>query len=168
MYNYTDNFSDQKSRKSLKTVYSLTTIAVLAGLITLAGLFACIYLISQLQNPSMAMLIAVLSVLLIVGLLAGGLIVSIINLTNKLDRLEEHARSLDQRTAILAEQSVAFAALQNAGVKSGTNQSESHTLMAEVRDILLLPEEERQKRYRQLLETEFQKRKEAAEAYIES
>jgi len=163
MDNYTNNSINLKNTKSLILKYSLLTIVFLIGLTTLVGLFVAIYAISHETATAWVIPAVIIAGLVILGLLSCGLIVAIMAFIKKLDLLGDHTHSLDQRTAILAEQSVARSHADSSRSPANYHATEILTMLGEIRDVLLLPDQERRHRYQQMMEDEFQKRKEAVE-----
>ncbi|MHC4674241.1 MAG: hypothetical protein ACYTF1_19430 [Planctomycetota bacterium] len=161
-----NNLIGRKHHKSPAVVYGLITIVVAIAMITLSGFFSGIFLVSHQESPYQAILVLVLAGLLVTGLVASGLIIGLISLINKINRLQDHSRSIDQRTAILAEQSVAKARSKNGTLATEKNSAEWQKTIEDIKDLLLLPEKERQRRYQQLMESEYKKSTEATEKHI--
>ncbi|MBP7933464.1 MAG: hypothetical protein KA354_02340 [Phycisphaerae bacterium] len=96
-------------------------------------------------------------VLLAFGLSACGLMIVGICVLRKLSQLSEQAASIEHGTSVLAERSVARQAEEKSAIGQ-LDLTELPRLMTEIRDILLLPEEHRQRRFEQIIESEFTQR----------
>jgi len=168
MDNHSENWITQKKGRPIGLIYGLITVAVVICIITLGGLFSGVFLLRHQDYAHWASLAAMLACLLVTGLLAGGLIMFLVYLVRTIGRAEEKLASLDQQASIIAEQSVISSPAGHPAAKSELNSQEWRELMGEIRDILLLPEQERLQRYQDMLEAELQQHKSAAEKFISS
>ena len=91
------------------------------------------------------------------GLSACGIMVVGICVLRKLNRLSEQASAIEHGTAVLAERSVTRQGEERA-VIGQIEPGEAAKLMSEIRDILLMPEEHRKRRFDQVIEAEFTQR----------
>jgi hypothetical protein len=161
-----DSLTGRKRREAPLATYGLISICISVGLVTLLGLFGGAALLKNEQNHLMSIGIVALAGLLVVGLTGCGLTLAAIALIRRTQNIQKNAATIDQRTSILAEQSVA----NNRDVSNETlplmDPSEAIHLLEEIREILLLPEQSRNRRFKHLVKNEFQKHMDAAETYM--
>ncbi len=139
-----------------------TALYVLAGvfaLITCAGLIISVERLSRAEASPPVTDIALLALLLLVGLFGVVVCLGLTVILTRFKRQGETLTHVDQQTAILAEQSIArnSAATTYAASREG---AEDHAAVVraieELKEIALLPEQERQRRFNLLVEREFQ------------
>ncbi|GMU24708.1 MAG: hypothetical protein AMXMBFR13_47810 [Phycisphaerae bacterium] len=146
---------------------AIVALAILAGAATLVALVGGALLLERAGRPVSGVGIVALGGLLVAGLSATILAVAAVTIGRQMTGLLDQIASLEQRTAVLAEQSVARSRAE-APVSPAMDVTELRGLLADIRDILLLPQEQRVRRYLALVEAEFGRRLAAVERYIES
>jgi len=112
--------------------------------------------------------IPLLGLVLLIGICGAVLSLAAVATRRQMSRLAEQLSSLDQRTAILAEQNAVRMREQPAPPAPRIDPAELRGVLTEIRDILLLPQEQRVRRYQLLLEAEFQRRLAATDRFIAS
>jgi len=148
-------------------VHALIAITAFIGTVTLVALVVSLGMFGWYDQPVLAMKVLAAAILLSGGCTACGLMIAAITVIHWLQRLSEQSASLEQRTAILAERSVAQA--RDAGSTSGTfDPSELLRLLADIRDTLVLPADQRQRRFQNMFQAELQKRLADAETFVAS
>lgn len=151
------------------STYIFMALAALIAAIALAGIIATpILLWHQEGRVVSGFELPLLAGLLIIGVVGTVLMLLTLSARRRMDRLMEQVGLLEQRTTILAEQSVARGREAQSGAETSANPAELNNLLSEVRDILLLPQEQRVRRYQAMMEAEFQRRMAAAERFIAS
>ncbi len=149
--------------------YTLITLAFLAPLSALIGLVAWLVLLrirQELVSPSQALLLAAL---LAAGVGVCGFLLAAEAVIRALRRLAELTAAIDQRTAVLAEQSVARSHERSPlPQQSAAELAELKNLLLELRETFLLPADQRDRRYKILVEREFRRRLAAVDRFIAS
>jgi hypothetical protein len=146
----------------------LIALALLVGLATLIGLVAGIFLIVRKPpSPEAATLLA-LTTLLVMGLGSFGILLVILGLARPLRQAMEKLESLDQRAAVLAEHTVSRPAQSDATPQPRPELLEVTHLLAEIRENLLLPPDERDRRFRRLAERELLRGLALVEQFVNS
>lgn len=98
--------------------------------------------------------------------LAGVMLLSLVrHLRRDLQDLREKNASIQQQLAVMAERAVAQMQ-QRPPAATGLSAYEARSLVLEIRETLLLPEPERQRRYERLVERELERGLAAAERYV--
>jgi len=146
----------------------LVALAVLSGTLAIGSIVATAILLHRNDVQLSGMEVALLGMVLIVGLCGVVLCLAAIGTRRQMDRVAELLAGLEQRTAIIAEQSVARTREPPPEPIPHMDPAELRALLREVRDILLLPQDQRVRRYQLLLEAEFQRRIAAADRFIAS
>jgi hypothetical protein len=155
----------------IKTPRTLIAATVAVGVVMLLGLLACVVLLTRTEvtgDSATAIVVLAMAMIGILGLTGCGALASLAYLVRRVQQLSRHAEALDHRTAVLAEQSVSRASGSEAPATDQVDLSQMESLLTEIREVLLLPEEQRNRRFRKMVEREFKKRLSAAESYIES
>lgn len=162
-----DTLTARRNSAPLAT-YGLMSLCIVVGLFTLFGVFAGAFLLKDEQNQMMGIGVVALFLLLVFGFSGCALILAAIAFLRRVQTLLKNTATIDQRTSVLAEQSVA----NNRDVSNETiplmDPSEEVRLLEEIREILLLPEQSRNRRFKHLIKGEFQKHLDAAEAYVKA
>ena len=148
-------------------VHALIAITAFIGTVTLVALVVSLVMLGVYDQAVPAMKVLAAAGLLAGGCTACGLMIAAVTMIHRLQRLSEQAASLEQRTAILAEHTVAQA--RHAGTASATlDPTEVLRLLADIREILVLPADHRQRRFQNIFHAELQKRLTDAEAFVAS
>ncbi|NLU20412.1 MAG: hypothetical protein GXW89_06950 [Phycisphaerae bacterium] len=148
--------------------FALGGLGVLAALIAAASIAGAVVLLRRQGYQFSAGDITLFGVILLLGVCGIGLALAAIGNRRQLRRLGEQLSSLEQRTAIIAEQSVAKGRAEPPAPVPHIDPAELRAILAEIRDILLLPQEHRLRRYQALVEAEYTRRLAAAERFIAS
>lgn len=144
-------------------------LLILLGLLAFAGTVAAVVELVRLRRAPSSLEIAALAGLLVLTLSGAMLALLAIGSKRHMARLLEQISALEQRTAILAEQSAVRSREEPpAAAIPAVDPLEIRALMVDIRDILLQPQELRLRRYQSLLEAEFRRRLAAAERYMAS
>jgi len=147
---------------------SLTVIAVLVGVVTLAGLGGAMVVLSRRGDSIHSIDALLFTGVLVLGLTAWAVTTAAILVVRQFDRLASHINSLDQRTAILAEQAIDRAQLETAIKTLHDDLTNTRKDLQEIRELLMLPNELRERRFQALVERESKRRLAAAEGFINS
>ena len=148
-------------------VHALIAITAFIGTVTLVALVVSIVMFALYDQPIPAMKVLAAAGLLAGGCTACGLMIAAVTVIHQLQRLSEQSAALEQRTAVLAEQSVAQA--RDASSAPDTfDTSELLRLLTEIRETLVLPADQRQRRFQNMYQAELQKRLADAETFVAS
>ncbi|NLX14062.1 MAG: hypothetical protein GXY44_10470 [Phycisphaerales bacterium] len=160
-----DTVNSNRGQPPLLT-YGLISILIAMALITLVGLFAGTVLLRDSQQHTLALGVIALAVLLVIGLSGVGLSLAAVAFLRRLRTLTRNLSAIDQRTTTLAD----TIANGQGDVSNETialvDPTESVKLLADIREILLLPETARNRRFKSLVTREFRHRLAAADNYI--
>jgi len=148
--------------------YALIAIAVLIAAVTLVGLAAAVALMIVRQDQPTPGHILILAGLLVAGLAAWGVALTAIAVSRQVERLSERATTIEQQTAVLAEQSVARTQADTYVGTYVTDLAQLRDLLAEIRETLLLPENERARRFEKLVNDSIARHLAAAESFVGS
>lgn len=149
-------------------VYLLTGLGITAAAIGVAAVVATLVVFHRTGREFLGPEIPLLAVVLVVGLCGAAVAVAGVSIRGQMRRLGEQLGSLEQRTAIIAEQSVARGREQPPEPPPQMDPAELRAFLAEIRDILLLPQDQRVRRYQALVEAEYTRRLAAADRFIAS
>lgn len=141
--------------------------SIVVGILTVLGFVVGLVLAGS-RQPEVAFwggVIVSAAMLLVAGVGLSGLLLLAGTVLQQVSQLSDRTSSLDQRTAILAEQAVAQSQREAAGAQRRVDP-ELRTLLLELRETLLLPEPERQRRFERLVERELQRGLVSAEQMI--
>jgi len=152
-------------RHSPLVVQVLVGIMIVIAVTVAAGLIAAAVLLGLRPSTPAGSQVLVFAELIALGLTACGLVIAVIALIRRADRLSEQMASLQQHTAIQAERAVS-APVENP--PSDPNLLEIRRLLTEIRETLLLPEERRRQRFDALMENEIRARLAQAEKLANS
>jgi hypothetical protein len=141
----------------------LVGLAIAVGLVTLVGLVAAVVLFSRQPDASAGLRVLAVTCALAAGLAAVGLILAAIGAIRRLNRLSEQTTSLEQHTSIQAQR---LAASHVPGPKADAD--EVRMLLAQIEEILLLPEDHRRRRFDALMDGELKASLAAAEKLANS
>lgn len=143
-------------------------LAVLAGVIAVGSVVVTAVLLHRHDYALTGLELTFLGTVLILGLCGVALCLGAIGSRRQMSKLTEHMAALEQRTAIIAEQSVARTREPPPAPAPQVDPAELRAVLREIRDILLLPQDQRVRRYQALLEAEFQRRLAAADQFVAS
>mgnify|MGYP002622969057 FL=1 len=149
-------------------VYTMITIAILVGPFVLMGVAAWL-VADRADGPVQPM-----EFLIVVGLLVAGggaiaLILGLMQVIAQIRRLQDRSEAIEHRVSILAEHSLNSRKDQESNGASQVNIArETRDLLAELREILLLSEDERARRYALLREREFKRRLASAAQHVQA
>ncbi len=143
----------------------LSVAPVAIALCVLLGVAAGIVLYTVPRATAAAGAVLWVCSLLATGITAVVLVFLAARMTRQMERLRDSVSSLEQRTAILAEQSVARAQALNAQ-RPALEPAELRAILLDIRETLLLPEADRNWRFQKLVEREFDRRLALAEQFI--
>lgn len=144
-------------------------LTILAAVLTLVGFVLGLSLVAN-GRPHLALwggVVLSITTLLVVGAGLCGMLLLAHTVAEQVAQLSDRTSSLDQRTAVLAEQAVAQSQ-REALAGQRRMEPEMRNLLLEIRETLLLPEPERQRRYERLMEREFQRGLTTAEQLVAS
>ena len=144
-------------------IEALVGLAIAVGLVTLVGLVAAVVLFSRQPDASAGLRVLAVTYALAAGMAAVGLILAAISVIRRLNRLSEQTAALEQHTAIQTQR---LAAPPAPGPKSDAD--EVRMLLAQIEEILLLPEEHRRRRFEALIDRELKASLAAAEKLANS
>lgn len=154
-------------RSDPTVVYALIALTAFLAVVGLAGLIAGLVLIStQSDVSSVWKVVAVISPLT-VSLAACGLLLGHIAVIRRLDRVSRHTAEVEQRTALLAEQAAALSR-PAAAPGAAIDPQALYRVLAQIEETLLLPDEQRERRYAARVAAESQKRLADTEQFITS
>jgi hypothetical protein len=134
----------------------------------LAGIAAAVALMARAHEPPTPGQILALAALLVTAATACGVLLAAITLSRQLSRLGERATAIDQQTAILAEQSVARTQADTYARNQTTDAADVKQMLAEIRECLLLPGEERARRFQELMDGAFRQHLAMIDTYVAS
>lgn len=157
------------SPRSTRAVTGLfVALAALAGLVALASIVATVVILHRNNVPLTGLELIPLAVTFILGVCGVMLCMEALSNRRQLTRMSEQLGALEQRAAIIAEQTVAQARAKPPESPPQIDPAELRALLREIRDVLLLPQDQRVRRYQMLLEAEFNRRIAAADRFLES
>lgn len=159
-----DIFKPKRSRQPLVT-YGLISICVSIGATTLIGLFVGAAFMGR-ENQFLAIVSFALAGLLVIGLSGCALTLGALAMIRRLTILQRNMAAIDQRTTVIAEQAVNNHHDPSTETISLVDPTESVKLLEEIREILLLPEQARSRRFKSLVKKEFKRHLDAAERLI--
>ena len=156
-------------------LYGVYAILGLVGLATLVCLAAAVIMLvssgDDLDDPeewTPWMVAMTIVVPLVLGLGACSLMLGTIIVHRHLARLSGQITAVDQQTAVMAEQSVARTQAHTYAADNGTiGNAEMKTLLEGIHDTLLLPDDERRKRFEQMMDREFRERLASTQRFID-
>jgi hypothetical protein len=148
-------------------IYACAALGMLAGVVALGVVIATPIVLPRNGYTFSGWEIPLLATVFILGLCGMVLSLAAIGARRQMRRLAEQLGSLDQRTAIIAEQSTKVREVPPPPVPH-VDPVELRSVLMEIRDILLLPQDQRVRRYQAILEAEFQRRLAAADRFIAS
>ncbi len=143
-------------------------ILVLIAVVTFLGLLAGVILVLFPQPWSGPLGALAVAGLLVAGLTACGLMLSAVIVYRQMARLLEQVTTIDQQTAIMAEQSVARTQADTYVRSTMVDPAELRDLLAKIHETLLLPEDERARRFENMVEREVTERLAVTEQFIDS
>ncbi len=154
-------------RSNPTVVYVLIAMTAFLAVVAGAGLIAGLVVIST-QSEALPVL-KVLAVLapLTLSVAACGLLVGQVAVIRRLDSIGRHTAGVEQRTALLAEQTAALAQ-PAADSTAPLDPQVLYRALTQLEETLLLPEQQRQRRYAARVAAEFQKRLADAEKFVAS
>jgi hypothetical protein len=94
--------------------------------------------------------------MLLLGLAAVGLMTAMIVLVRHVERLAQHVHHIEVQTAVYAEQNTARTHADSMAARLIANTDEWRSLLADIREALLLSDEERARRFDELVQKEIQ------------
>ncbi len=146
--------------------YGLISILIAMSLITLVGLFAGTVLLRNREQQTLGLGVIALAGLLVIGLSGVSLTLASLALLRRMRSLTRNLSAIDQRTTALAD----TLANNQGDVSNETialvDPTESVKLLQDIREILLLPETARNRRFKNLVKKEFHQRLAAADHFI--
>lgn len=150
----------------------LLITGVLFALVTCAGLLLSFSKLADQQGTCSLLDIAALVLIALMGLLGVVVCLSLHFLMERQKRQSETLIHIDQQTAIMAEQSIARTSAASgtyaAAASTTLDNSDVVRSIEELKEVVLLPEQERQRRFNQLVERAFQQRLQIAEQHARS
>jgi hypothetical protein len=153
-------------RSSRWAPYFVVSVLVAIGLVTVLGLPAVVVVVVARQGGFTGTDLLGVVVLLVASLAAFGLLVVSIIVYRQIESLLEKMTAIDQQTAILAEQSMVRTQAHTYAQSAAVNPAEIRTLLEKIHEVLLLPEKERNARFRLLMDKEFARRLATVEHFI--
>ena len=155
--------------RQLSVFYALLALAGLTAVAALTTLTGGILLLVTSGIPPPALLkVVALAGFLMIALPACGLTTAAVVFVWQLHRLTQHMISLDHRTAAVAEQNLARPQADTGAAALHADLTEVKRLLRDIRETLLLPPEQRERRFRVIVERESQRHLSAAEAFVAS
>lgn len=144
------------------------TFAILTTAVGVIGLVIGLARLGAGQGPIRATEVAGLAALVVASLAGVGLMIAAGTVTRQLQCLSRQTANLCQQMSVLAEQSVAD---HHGGATDGVIDAhlaaeEIRKLLLDIRETLLLPQEQRTWRYGKLVESAFRERLAAAEKFV--
>lgn len=166
----TPEYHDETSpHRAIFPAGTFVLLSVLIGCLALGGAIAGVVVLVLTGSASTSLAVAVIAGLVILGICGWVLLLISQRVGRQLSRLLEQVGALEQRAAILAEQTAARSReAKDAPAAAVVDPLEMRALFTDIRDILLLPQELRIRRYQAAVEAEHQRRLAAAERYIAS
>ncbi len=155
----------QPRRRQPALIIMLLALAITGAVVTAVGIVTGIILLIRSDRTSWPQIILPVVLILLIGTLTCGFLLVAAYILRQLRQLLERARSLDERTTFLAEQSV-NRQQGAAAAQPKLDAAELKNLLLELRETMLLPPEERTRRYERLVEREFQRWLAAAEQFV--
>lgn len=155
-------------RHSNTLTHVFVALASVAGALAIGSVVATVILLRHNGVTLGGTELATMGVALILGLCGVVLCLLAINSRRQMTRLIEQMAALEQRTAIIAEQSVARTREQPPTAAPTVDPQELRAALREIRDVLLLPQDQRVRRYQAVLEAEVQRRIAASDRFVAS
>lgn len=146
--------------------YGLISILIAMALITLIGLFAGTVLLRDREQHTLGLGVIALAGLLVIGLSGVSLTLAALAFIRRLRSLSRNMTLIDQRTAALADKMANGKGDVSNETIALVDPTESVKLLADIREILLLPETARNRRFKNLVKKEFHHRLAAADGLI--
>jgi len=157
-----------RGHREASAVHALIAINAFIGTVTFVALIVSFVMIGAYGQDLPAMKVLAAAGLLAGGCTACGLMIAAITMIHRLQRLSEQASSLEQRTALLAEQIVTHSRLQPDRSGVAFDPADLFHILSDMREILVLPADQRQRRFQNIMQAELQKRLADAEKFIAS
>lgn len=152
-----DEAIDQARPRPPRLIQLLTAMTIAIVVLVVVGMITTGVMLAAPATSGRTGAVLAIIMQLIFGLSACGIMVIGISVLRKLCRLSEQAASIEHGTAVLAERTVARQTEEKAA-SGQLDPTEVPRLMAEIRDILLMPEDHRRRRFEQVIESEFTQR----------
>lgn len=152
-----DEGIDQVRPRLPRLIQSLIALTAVIAFFALVGVVTAGVLIAAPAAAGRGTAVLAIIVQLTFGLSACGVMIVGISVLRKLTQLSEQASAIEHGTAVLAERSVAHPSEAKAAI-GPFDPTEVPRLMSEIRDILLMPEDHRRRRFEQVIEAEFTQR----------
>jgi hypothetical protein len=152
-----DEGIDQTRPRQSRVIQALMIMTAAIALLAVVGIVTAGVIAASPSTAGRAGAVLVVIMQLTFGLSACGVMVVGICVLRKLTRLSEQAGSIEHGTAVVAERTVARQGEEKTSIGQ-LDPTEMPRLMAEIRDILLMPEEHRRRRFEQVIESEFTQR----------
>jgi exonuclease VII small subunit len=146
--------------------YVIIVAMTLVGLVTLASLtIATLLIIFSDRLPSSTAVLAMAG-LVVLSVASLALLLTLLLVHRQAESTFEHITSIDQQTAILAEQSVVRTQAHTYVDHSAEEAEATREMLERIHEVLLLPEEERMKRFQRMIDREFSERLATARHFI--
>jgi len=142
-----------KSGSTLSAPHVLISFAIGVGVVALAGLVTSLVLLSRPDGTLAGLRILAVTSGITISLSACGLLIGATAVLRLLTQLSEQTAQLEQHTAIQAEQAVASTTSQPS---EPYDPSMLYELLADIQELLLLPDDQRERRFHNLLERDIQ------------
>jgi len=156
-------------------LHGITAILGLVGLATVIGLLAAVVMLASsgddledFEEWAGWFTATAVALPLVLGLTACGLMMGTILMYRHLARFSEQMTAIDQQTAVVAEQSVARTQADPYAGQTVVDPAETRDLLAKIHETLLLPDEERSRRFEQMMEREFADRLASTQRFIDA
>lgn len=148
-------------------------LTVAVAVLALAGLVAGGLLVWDAAQVVPAEMVAPVAILgfggwLVIALAAVGLLVGVLAMLHVGRQMAQQTHAVDQRLAAIAERAFARAEAADASTEPSTEHVELRRILTDMREILLLPEQQRQARYESMMRAELRRRLGVASQYIDS
>jgi flagellar biosynthesis regulator FlbT len=155
-----------------RTPVGLVIAAGLFAVVTCAGILFVFSRLAAQGGTYSAMDVAALVLIALVGLLGVVVCLSLHFFMERQKRQSDTLTHINQQTAIMAEQSIARTSAATSTYASASipsvDNSDVVRSIEELKEVVLLPEQERQRRFALLVERAFQQRLQLAEQYARS
>lgn len=151
-------------RKALTWIW---TGAIVFGVVTLAGAVVGISLLKQndFSHAYNGSIVLFTTLLVLTGFVGVAVMLAAWIVWGQLNDLLNRVRLMEQQTAALVEQR---AVAPSSAPTASLDGAETRRLLADIREILLLPESQRQTRFEAMVSREVRRRLELADRYIDS
>lgn len=150
----------------------LGLVALAAGIAALTVNMLLVSLVFLMRGSYATQGLAMVSIVLpfTLGLAAAGLLLLGLRILGRLCRINEQVNRLSDRVTILAEQSTApsVSSAADASAPPPLEPAKVYRLLGDIQEILLLPDAQRQRRFRERMEGEIAHRLELIDRYIVS